>query len=224
MSNEFSLALRSKLEKNKWVTEVRKNSVHYTPEFIEYFHTQRKQGKHTKEIFHECGFGDIYTPGRIQSLRRIHEGRDFQRHKQGIRYTKKELTWLQKHLFVERCTSKRIYYKSKFKKQAVLKYQQGQLPVDIFHEAGFDYMKFNAAYLHNIVKNWSAKVHKHHGNLKTLEEKLGRKKKPKDLSEMSLEEQNIYLKAENAYLKELQSLIESRRQREYQKNSIRFTE
>ena len=224
MSTEFSQSLRSKLEKNKWVKEVRKNSVRYTPKFIEYFHAQRTKGIPTKEIFFECGFADIYTQGRVQSLRRTHLGRTHRLHQQGILYTQQELDKLRKHRYVQHCTSKRIYYTPAFKKQAVMQYQQGISPVDTFNTAGFRFMNFNAAYVHGIAKNWAAKVHKHYGNLKTLEEKLGRRKKPKDITSMSIEEQNAYLKAENAYLKKLQSLIEARQQREYRKSSIRFME
>ncbi len=119
------------------------------------------------------------------------------------------------------CTPNKIIYGSEFKKKAVKERLQGVAAEDIFNHVGLDFMNFSSAYTRCCINGWIF-AHRDGGD-QALERTSGNTKKI-NLKEMTQTERIMYLEAENAYLKELHSLIKARQKRENQKNSKPFME
>lgn len=103
---------------------------------------------------------------------------------------------------VESITSKNIKYTFKFIQFALKKHDAGLSPKEIWHLAGFDTSVFKEGYCRKAIKRWVTK-REEFGLESFKSESRGRRS---DLKFNSLEEEVAYLRAENAFLKELQAL------------------
>ena len=94
-------------------------------------------------------------------------------------------------------TDKQIIYTDQFKQQALELHESGSSAKNIWLQAGFNVTYFEVGYFRKALKRWKEQS-------KSVERpKRGRKANKKF---KSLEEEIEYLRAENAFLKELKAL------------------
>jgi transposase-like protein len=108
-----------------------------------------------------------------------------------------------------------ITYNPAFKIQAIDKYQQGKLPIQIFNEAGFDLQIIGKEQPRSCLKRWR-KTSKEKGKEGLISETRGSSRggcrpmtKPLSIEDeiKQLESRNAYLEAENDFLKKLKGLL-----------------
>jgi len=103
---------------------------------------------------------------------------------------------------VESLTSKNIRYSKEFIKKALELRSEGVPAPEIWASSGFDVSFFKPKYFHKTIIRWKEKLESR--GIESFEtENRGR---PKGKKFSSLEEEIEYLKAENAFLKELRAL------------------
>jgi transposase len=126
-------------------------------------------------------------------------------------FTNEETDQLSKNKNVVRCSERSITYAKEFKIRAVMRYEQGMTPQDIFREAGFDLNVIGRKTPKHCLADWKNIFRQKgaRGLAETRGRHGGRKPKPKDASDRDkikrLETENAYLKAENAFLAHLRS-------------------
>lgn len=109
---------------------------------------------------------------------------------------------------------KQISFTKKFKESAVLAYQNGKTPGEIFLSVGLDPKIFLDDYCCKSILRWKAAIEKH-GVTALNDERRGKKasgrprgngkpKRPK--TQTQFEERLAYLEAENEFLKKLRAL------------------
>lgn len=121
---------------------------------------------------------------------------------------------LEKSPSILKVGDKQISFTKKFKESAVIAYQNGKTPSEIFLAAGLDPKLFLDDYCSKSILRWIAAVEKH-GATALIEERRGKNssgrprgsgkpKRPK--TQAKLEERLAYLEAENEFLKKLRAL------------------
>lgn len=121
-------------------------------------------------------------------------------HKKYSSHQIEELLWNE---YVKSCTEKYITFTDAFKIYCLKQNNQWIYYRDIFRNAGFPEYIIQWAVPKESMWNWKHAFRKQWWQW-IISKKKGRKKKEKkDISKMSLEEQNEYLRAEVAYLREL---------------------
>lgn len=106
---------------------------------------------------------------------------------------------------VQSVTAKNVSYTPAFIESVLKKHEAGKSPREIWLEAGFDVSWFKEGYFKKAVLRWQKKAEA--CGVKSFGvESRGRRKGPQFAS---LEEEVAYLRAENAFLKELRALEES---------------
>lgn len=126
-------------------------------------------------------------------------------------FSAEQMKQLSKNVNVESCSQRSITYNKDFKIKAVRFYKQGLTSREIFAEAGFDLDTIGRDQPKECLSRWN-KTWKEKGEPGLAIEtrgRLGRPKKPKDLSERDkikrLEMEIAYLKAENDFLAKLRA-------------------
>lgn len=120
------------------------------------------------------------------------------------KFTEKERKSLESNKYIKKVTDKNVQYTGDFMKLALKKYDQGVAPIDIWLEAGIDTRLFARDTFRKALHRWKEKEKKQ-GSKSLGIDKRGR---PKGKNFKSLEEEVAYLRAENAFLKELRALEE----------------
>ncbi|MFI3686089.1 HTH domain-containing protein, partial [Vagococcus fluvialis] len=128
--------------------------------------------------------------------------------KMGInKFTTEEIEELKQNPYVKRVSSSSITYTKEFKELFVLKHSEGQLPHQIFSDAGFDITVLKQRRINTASHRWREKA-KQGESLEDL--RLGNSGRPrhKELTEKEelkrLKAEVAYLKAENDFLKKLE--------------------
>lgn len=115
-----------------------------------------------------------------------------------------ELEWNE---YVKSCSEKYLQFTDTFKVEALKQDIEWKYHRDIFRDAGFPDFIVTSAVPKESLWNWRH-VLKHHWWEWVMSKKKWRKKQEKiDISKMTLEEQNEYLRAEVAYLRELYAFV-----------------
>lgn len=120
--------------------------------------------------------------------------------------------------FVEKITNSHVSFTPEFKILAVEQNLDGKSPIDIFRDAGLDISLFHAEFPKKSVSRWK-KIYLKEGKAALKSENrgkgaTGRPKKsydPEDLD--SMRERLAYLEMENAFLKKLHALVDSKEKR-----------
>ena len=121
--------------------------------------------------------------------------------------TDKNRKMLESNPNVKSVSGSNVSYTSEFIMDALRRYKSGQSANEIWEAAGFDVSLFGKNYCSKAITRWLAKE-KAHGEDSFNEERRGRKAGQRF---SSLEEENAYLRAENAFLKELRALEKPRK-------------
>lgn len=121
--------------------------------------------------------------------------------------TDKKRKMLELNPNVKSVSGSNVSYTSEFITDALRRYKSGQSANEIWEAAGFDVSLFAKNYCSKAITRWLAKE-KAHGEESFGEERRGRKTGQRF---SSLEEENAYLRAENAFLKELRALEKPRK-------------
>lgn len=120
----------------------------------------------------------------------------------------RDLSKYKNNPYIEKITESNIQFTKEFKIKCIKQYQSGQSPVDIFTEAGIDLSDFNENYASKTVQRWISAAKEYGLNRIDQERRgisssgrpsIGKKFK-------SLEEEIIYLRAENDFLKKIRAL------------------
>lgn len=117
--------------------------------------------------------------------------------------------------FVEKITNAHVSFTSEFKILAVEQYLNGKSPTDIFNEAGLDLSLFQDEFPKKSVYRWK-KIYLEEGKASLRKENrgkgaTGRPKKSYDPENLdSMRERLAYLEMENAFLKKLHALVDSK--------------
>ncbi|MFI3604314.1 HTH domain-containing protein [Vagococcus fluvialis] len=123
------------------------------------------------------------------------------------KFTTEEIEELKQNPYVKRVSSSSITYTKEFKELFVLKHSEGQLPHQIFSDAGFDITVLKQRRINTASHRWRKKA-KQGESLEDL--RLGNSGRPrhKELTEKEelkrLKAEVAYLKAENDFLKKLE--------------------
>lgn len=119
-------------------------------------------------------------------------------------YTMKQRTELKKNKYVKNCTNRYIIFTKEFKLLALEQHQQHIFSKDIFRAAWFpDYVIAS-----EVPKSALKRRRKKQSALWVVEEKKGRvTKKTIDFNNMTLEEENQYLKTKLAYYEAIEEHI-----------------
>ena len=109
---------------------------------------------------------------------------------------------------IEKITESNIQFTKEFKIKSIKKYQSGTSPIDIFTEAGIDLSDFNENYARKSILRWIATAQEYGLNKIDQERRgLGASGRPSNGKKFkSLEEEIIYLRAENDFLKKIRAL------------------
>ncbi len=122
-----------------------------------------------------------------------------------IKYSNKQRSELLKNKYVRNCTNKNITFTKECKIEALKLEKQWIFRKDIFQELWFPEYVYNSKIPTKSIDRWKRNINRKW----IIEESKWRKKKEKfDISKMSKDEELEYLRAENAYLKELKKLVE----------------
>ena len=113
---------------------------------------------------------------------------------------------LENNPIVEKVTASNVTYTSKFKIKAVSDFAKGISPNQIFAQAGIDLQMFGKTYAKKCLSRWN-KIQEEHGNggLKSERRGSGATGRPKRTFK-SPEDELLYLRAENDFLKKLHAL------------------
>ena len=126
-------------------------------------------------------------------------------------FTKAVAEQLSRNVNISRCSERSITYSNDFKIKAVKLYKQGLTSREIFRQAGFDLNTIGRDQPKECLKRWSKMwmAKGENGLVAETRGRLGRPKKPKDLSDRDkikrLETEVSYLKAENDFLAKLRA-------------------
>lgn len=104
---------------------------------------------------------------------------------------------------VEEITESNIRFTKQFKLKAIKLYQSGVSAIDIFLDAGIDVADFEKGYARKSIARWVETVEKY-GVKEIDKERRG----AGNSKFKSLEEEIVYLRAENNFLKKLRALEE----------------
>ena len=124
-----------------------------------------------------------------------------------IKYNKTQIEELKKNKYVKNCSSKYITFTDEFKIKVLELDKNWIYHRKIFEDFGFPEYIINWNIIPSIVWSWRYKMKKDWLTWLVWTKKGRRKQEKKDFSKMTIEEQNEYLKAENAYLKELHKQV-----------------
>lgn len=113
------------------------------------------------------------------------------------KFTSEEVKALKLNPYVKRVSSSSITYTQEFKELFIFKHSEGELPHQIFKDAGFDPLVLKQRRINNASYHWRQKV-KNGESLK--DSRLGNSGRPR-LKELTEEEELKRLKAEVSYLK-----------------------
>ncbi len=119
-----------------------------------------------------------------------------------IKYNKEQIAELKANKYVKNCTEKHIVFHTAFKLLAVKEMEDFLTSKEIFRKYGFPEYVIQTDIPNNALNRWKQ-------NLKNnwkVEEVKWRPKKI-DFSNMTLEQENEYLKAKVTYLEEIQKYI-----------------
>lgn len=109
---------------------------------------------------------------------------------------------------IDKVSESNIQFTTEFKIKSIKQYQSGQSPVDIFIEAGIDLSDFNRNYASKTVRRWVAAAEEY--GLKNINKErrgVGSSGRPSSGKKFkSLEEEIVYLRAENDFLKKIRAL------------------
>ena len=108
----------------------------------------------------------------------------------------------------KKITASNIQFTKEFKIKSIKQYKLGISPIDIFVEAGIDLSDFNQNYANKSVLRWIATAQEYGLNKIDQERRgLGSSGRPSNGKKFkSLEEEIIYLRAENDFLKKIRAL------------------
>lgn len=120
-----------------------------------------------------------------------------------IKYNKQQIEELKSNKYVEDCTEKYITFTDEFKIKVLKLDAKWIYCRQIFFDCWFPEYIWNSNLVPRIVWNWKFKFRKNWWEWIIWTKKWRKKKENKDISKMTLEQQNEYLKAEVKYLKEL---------------------
>lgn len=123
------------------------------------------------------------------------------------RYTREQVQELEKNKYIEKCSEKYITFTQECKNKVLELDKQWMFHREIFQTLWFPEYITQSRVTKLSLDRWKRKL-KNKWAIWFEDTKKWRKKKEVDFEKMSLEEQNKYLRAENAYLKELKKLIE----------------
>lgn len=119
-----------------------------------------------------------------------------------IQYTEHQIYELQKNKYVKSVTEKYITFTHECKEEFIKQTKEWLFYRDIFRVFQFPEYIIHSELPRNCFQRWTKKDKT--GNLEG--KKWRPKKKGIDIENMSIEEQNEYLRTENAYLKELHKM------------------
>jgi hypothetical protein len=108
---------------------------------------------------------------------------------------------------VEKVTGSNLKFKEEFKLGAIRQYKSGKTAKEIFIEAGLDLKDFGKDYAKKSIARW-LRISKAHGASKLNVERRGinASGRPGNKKFKSANEELVYLRAENEFLKKLQAL------------------
>ena len=120
----------------------------------------------------------------------------------------RDLSRYKNNPYIEKITASNLQFTKEFKIKSIKQYQSGRSPVDIFTEAGIDLLDFNNNYATKTVQRWVAAAEEYGLNKIDQERRgLGASGRPSSGKKFkSLEEEIIYLRAENDFLKKIRAL------------------
>lgn len=122
----------------------------------------------------------------------------------GIKYTRQQQEELNLNAYVRKCSEKYIQFTDAFKIFCVKQSEVWLYHRDIFWDSGFPEYIIQWAVPKECLWNWKHAFKKEWWQW-VISKKKGRKKQEKkDISQMTMKEENAYLKAEVAYLRQLQ--------------------
>jgi len=122
-----------------------------------------------------------------------------------IQYTTKQIRELSKNEYVEKVSEKYISFTKECKILFIQKQKTWMFYRDIFKTFKFPEYIVNSKLPERCSQRWQ-RTFKEHGFLWFTQSKWRPKIERKDTSKMTLEEENEYLRAEVAYLKEIHKL------------------
>lgn len=120
-----------------------------------------------------------------------------------IKYTQDQITELKSNKYVKECSEKYISFTDEFKIKVIKWIDRWEYHRQIFYDCWFPDYVWNTNLVPRIVWNWKFKFKKDWWDWVIGNQKWRKKMENNDISKMTLEEQNEYLKAEVEYLKEL---------------------
>ena len=124
-------------------------------------------------------------------------------------FTDEQVEKLKQNRNVKKVTRKSITYQDQFKAEFMRAYEKGQLPKQIFYEAGFDIMVLGEKRIESSTARWKNQSQRIEGFKDTRKERSGRSR-TRELSKDEIiqrqEAQIEYLKQERDFLLELERL------------------
>lgn len=122
-----------------------------------------------------------------------------------IKYTQEQINELLKNKYVKNCTDKNITFTKECKLNALELEKQLVFRREIFERLWFPEYVYNSMIPTKSIDRWKRNIDKKG----VIEENKWRTKKEKiDFNNMTKDEELEYLRAENAYLKELKKLLD----------------
>lgn len=122
------------------------------------------------------------------------------------KYSKEQINEIKRNKYVKNCTSKSILFTEKFKNIALKEWKSGKVWREIFEKYGFPEYIVKTSIPKDSIKRWRKKKDKP----EIVEKKKGRKQwwsKGKKTWDMTLREENYYLKAKLAYYEEVEKYM-----------------